>query len=436
MRLVTWLLNLVYAIGMTAAMPWLIHAAITKRKYRQGLLSKFLGLVPRRSRRGPCVWCHAVSVGEVNVLAPFIAELTRQYPELDVVISATTRTGYQLAKNKYRTHLVCYCPLDFSWAVRNALRRLKPDMIVLAELELWPNLIRISDRKGIPVSVINGRLSEKSARGYRRFSRLLRPTFQAIRLVAAQSEIFQRRFIELGVHESKVKVTGSMKFDGAEMNRSNSKTQELGQWACLRANETVFLAGSTQQPEEAMALQTFSELSRNQADLRLIVVPRHPERFAEVAELLERSGIPWSRRSTDSDGRQPIILVDTIGELAAWWGLSDIAYVGGSMGNREGQNMIEPAAYGAAVCFGPRTKNFRDVVALLLADDAAVVVQNQADLTRFVTENLKDPAQCRARGERAQRVIAGQLGAVAQTVELVMAELKKDHKSQPSFSAA
>jgi 3-deoxy-D-manno-octulosonic-acid transferase len=241
--------------------------------------------------------------------------------------------------------------------------------------------------------------------------------------INVQNETYARRFRELGADPDRVHVTGSLKFDGAATSRDNPLTRELvRQWQC-ETGDLVFLAGSTQAPEERLAIHTFAALAVEHPHLHLIVVPRHPERFEEVASLLNESGLPWQRRSRLSvEGRDRgarILLVDCVGELAAWWGMAQIAYVGGSMGRRGGQNMIEPAAYGAAVSFGPNTENFRDVVSLLLESGAAVVVQNGDELTAFVRRCLDDPSWAASLGAAASRLVCQQLGATMRTVDLV-----------------
>ncbi|MBC8353551.1 MAG: 3-deoxy-D-manno-octulosonic acid transferase [Planctomycetes bacterium] len=413
-----YLLNAVYVVLLVAISPWLLWTSIRKGKYRQGFGAKFLGLAPRRSGNRPCVWLHAVSAGEVNVLQPLVERLRHDFPHCDCVISTTTRTGFEMATKKFSELEVFYCPLDFSWAVRTALRRVRPDLLVLAELELWPNLIRASHRRGTFVAVVNGRLSEKSARGYGRIGRFVRPLLRCVDLIAVQSEEYAERFIQLGADPSVVQVTGSMKFDGAQTNRNNPRTNHLRQLAGMSDSDMVFLAGSTQSPEEELAIETYRALREQFADLRLVLVPRHPERFSEVAQILDRTGLAWQRRSELSGSRSEdarILLVDTMGELSAWWGCADVGFVGGSMGKREGQSMIEPAAYGVAVSFGPRTRNFRDVVRSMLAREAAVVVQDGQELTTFVESCLGDRNQMRALGAQARKFVLEQLGATAKT---------------------
>jgi 3-deoxy-D-manno-octulosonic-acid transferase len=417
-----YLLNIFYVALLVAVSPWLLWSAIRKGKYREGYAAKFLGLVPRREGSRPCVWLHAVSAGEVNLLQPLVDRLRHDFPHCDCVISTTTRTGFEIATKKYPGLSVFYCPLDFSWAVRAALRRLRPDLLILAELELWPNLIREAHRHGTFVAVVNGRLSERSAQGYSRIRQFIRPLLRCIDLIAVQSEVYAQRFIELGADPSVVHVTGSMKFDGAQTNRANDMTTRLRQLAGISDQDIVFLAGSTQSPEEELAIASFRALKDEFASLRLILVPRHPERFAEVAQLLERSGLPWQRRSKLEESRDEdahILLVDSMGELSAWWGVAHIGFVGGSMGKRGGQSMIEPAAYGVAVSFGPQTRNFRDVVRLMLGREAAVVVQDGRELTAFVESCLRDRERMRVLGTRAQKLVSEQLGATTKTTALV-----------------
>lgn len=425
---VAYLLNLIYLGLLVLLSPLLIYSAIVKGKYRQGFAEKFLGLAPRRDGDAFCLWFHAVSVGEVNLLKPLIDRIKTIHPDWECVISTTTKTGYALAGQKYEDHLVFYCPLDFSWATRTAMRRLRPDLLLLAELELWPNLIRFAKARGASVGIVNGRLSQKSFRGYRRLRPLVRNMLQRLDLIAVQNVEYAERFADLGARAEVIHVTGSAKFDDAQTDRCNPATQWLRQLAGFHDDDVVFLAGSTQHPEEKLALKAFRKLSSQHPRLRLVLVPRHAERFDQVARMLRRSKLPWQRRTElggskttkDSDAGSPrILLVDTIGELGAWWGTADIAFVGGSLGRRGGQNMIEPAAYGAAVSFGPNTRNFRDIVDAMLEEKAAVVVTGGKQLTGFVRQCLERPAFAQRLGRRAQALVVRQQGATEKTVRLL-----------------
>ena len=303
------------------------------------------------------------------------------------------------------------------------MQRIRPDLLVLAELELWPNLIAQAKVQGAQVAVINGRLGEKSFQGYSRLKWLVSNTLGSLDLIAVQNQEYAERFLNLGADSESLQITGSIKFDQAKTDRHNLQTERLAKLAGFAPDEVIFLAGSTQAPEESLALQVFQQLLPQNPPLRLVLVPRHPERFEEVARMLDSQPLPFQRRSRlESDGIHPqarILLVDVVGELGAWWGTAQIAFVGGSLGKRGGQNMIEPAAYGAAVCFGPNTWNFRDVVALLLSREAAVVVNNQAELATFVAKCLADASYAQTLGQRSQALVLEQLGAADKTIALL-----------------
>lgn len=431
-KLLSWLLNVVYFGLIAVFSPLIIWQAARTGKYREGFREKLFGLAPPRVGDATCVWIHAVSVGEVNLVASLLRELRAAHPDWQFVVSTTSRTGYELACKKYADLTVFYCPLDFSWAVRNAMRRIRPTLLVLAELELWPNLVAAAREHGARVAIINGRLSDHSYPGYRRIRPFAAHMLRQIDLIAAQNDESAERFCALGAPADRVHVTGSLKYDGAQTDRNNPRTAALRNLAGINDDDVVFLAGSTQEPEELYAIEVYRRLVEREPRLRLILVPRHPERFDAVAKLLDSSNLPWQRRSElaqtasvarRSSQRNPILLVDTVGELGAWWGAAHIAFVGGSFGPRGGQNMIEPAAYGAAVSFGPNTRNFRDIVASLLAANAAVTVHDATELEAFVRRCLEDPSFAATLGHRAQLLVQSQLGATRRTVNLLSALL-------------
>ncbi|TWT87327.1 3-deoxy-D-manno-octulosonic acid transferase [Pseudobythopirellula maris] len=432
--------NALYLALLLIASPAILWSALRKNKYREGFAEKLLGRAPRREGDRPCLWLHAVSVGEVNLLAGLIAEFERRRPEWEIVVSTTTKTGYELANKKYADRTVFYCPLDFSWAVSNAMRRVRPDLLVLAELELWPNLIAAAKSHGARVAIANGRLSENSYGGYRRAKRLVAGVLGRIDLIAAQDGATARRFTALGAPAERVVVTGSLKYDGAATDRQNPRTRELAALAGFTESDTVWLAGSTQAPEEEICLGVFQRLQERFPRLKLVLVPRHPERFDEVAKLLDQSGVGWTRRTalvgSSSRPAERVVLVDSVGELGAWWGAASVGFVGGSFGDRGGQNMIEPAAYGVATTFGPNTRNFRDIVAQLLGADGARVAADPDQLQAFVRECLEHPAEAAALGERAQRFVASQLGATARTIELIEGLAADRTQTQRLTSAA
>ena len=448
-----YVLNVAYLLAILVASPWLIWAAIRRHKYRAGFAAKLFGEVPRlENTKAPRLWLHAVSVGEVSLIGTLLREIEARHPDWECVVSATTATGYALAKKKYPHLTVFYAPLDCSWAVRRAMRRLSPTLLVLAELELWPNLVRAAKEHGAKVAIVNGRLSARSFRGYRRILWLTKRVLRQVDLIAAQNDEYAERFRALGAPPEAVYVTGSLKFDGAQTDRANEATRRLRELAGFTADDVVLLVGSTQAPEELLALKSFAALAEEYPRLKLVLVPRHPHRFEEVAALLDQSGLPWRRRSELGDSPKSqvpspksedcatrpgtwdlgpgtslpiphspfrILLVDTVGELAAWWGAAAIGFVGGSLGSRGGQNMIEPAAFGVATCFGPNTRNFRDIVQMLLLRNAAVVVRDGGELTAFVRQCLRQPSVALGLGQRAQRLVREQHGATMATLELL-----------------
>jgi 3-deoxy-D-manno-octulosonic-acid transferase len=436
---VPYLLNIVYLVLLVVASPWLIYAAWKRGKYRQGHAAKFCGCVPRRRGDRRCIWLHAVSVGEVNVLRPLLSELARRRPELECVISTTTATGYALARDRFPNHTVFYFPLDFTWAVRRALDRMRPELLVLVELELWPNLLHAARQRGVRVAVVNARLGERSFRGYRWIGPVARRLLAGIDLVAAQDERIAARFVALGARRRAVDVTGSLKFDGAQTMRANPSTQKLRLLAGFRDSDRIFMAGSTQEPEERLVLECFRQFAAAYPQLRLVIVPRHPERFDAVATLLKSSGLAFQRRTEiEREGRREqarILLVDVVGELWAWWGAAEMAFVGGSFTQRGGQNMIEPAAYGAAVSFGPNTWNFRDIVAALQSADGAVVVRDGAELAGFLRRCLEQPDYAAALGQRARNLVLSQLGATHRTVDRLEQLLAASHRSPAPLRA-
>ncbi len=416
-----WIVNLAYVLALFCAFPWLVYQALTTNKYREGVGAKFLGKVPVRIGQHRCIWLHAVSVGEVALAAVLVKKLRKLWPELDFVVSATSKSGYELARERFSNDLVIYAPLDFSWAVNKALDRVRPNLVLLIELEVWPNLIWLAHRRGVPVAIANGRLSAASHRGYRRIRPLMSSVMRCVSAVGAANAEYAERFVDLGVAPANVIVAGSIKFDGAVTARDNERTREFRRLAGFRDDDTVFIAGSTQDPEEMMALAAFRQLRSEYPELRLLLVPRHPERFDEVARQLDADGIAWARRSqlTAPNADADVLLVDSVGELSAWWGLADIAFVGGSMGSRGGQNMIEPAAYGAALCFGPNTRNFKDVTCGLLERNAARVVNSVEELADFVRLCLVDPDAAQQMGQRARDLVMENRGALQRTLEML-----------------
>tara|TARA_A100001391_G_scaffold166907_3_gene127142 strand:+ start:3142 stop:4461 length:1320 start_codon:yes stop_codon:yes gene_type:complete len=423
-------LNLLYAIALTLLSPVILYRIVRYGRYRRGVSEKLFGVSKRRASEllagsDESIWLHAVSVGEVNLLPELARLLSARSPHTAVVISASTDTGYDLAVKHFGQERVFFCPLDFTWAVQCTLRNLKCRQLVLAELELWPNLVTAATRDNCAVTVINGRLSERSAGRYQKFAWLLRPTFASLTAVGCQDAETADRFVACGVDRDRARVTGSLKFDNAPRSRDTPGVNARINWAGISPWHRVWCFGSTQAGEEAMALKIYHRLRVEHPELRLILVPRHPERFNQVAELVVASGDRVIRRSqnesqfNDEWEGEEVILVDTIGELRHWWGVAHIATVGGSFGDRGGQNMLEPAGYGCAVSFGPNTKNFSTIAEQLIAGHGAVRVADEEQLTAFVRRCLDDHPAADSLGHAAQQIVDQHRGAYHRTIELL-----------------
>lgn len=434
------LLNVVYLVLFLLLLPWVVWRRLSGGRPVAAPWMRFTGGIPPlpHCEAGVSrIWFHGVSVGEVQLLSVLAAEIRRQAEaaglRVDCVASSSTTTGLDVAAKRFGDDHTFPCPLDFTWAVNRVLDRVHPDLLVLGELELWPNLLACVHARGIPIVVANARMSEKSSRGYGRIRPIVRRMLGRVSLVIARSQADGDRFASFSPSAgAAVTVTGSMKFDGVKGDRQAPEVTNLRRLAGFSDDDMVFLAGSTQAPEEQLSLDAFAAALPRHPHLRLVIVPRHVERAAEIAAMLDRSGVRWQLRSRlgspdgppQTDPQARVLLVDTTGELGFWWGTARIAFVGGSLdGKRGGQNMLEPAAYGAAVAFGPHTRNFRDEVRRLLAADAAVVVADGAALTEFVRQCLENAGFAENLGRRAAAFVASQRGSTAATAAAILQRL-------------
>ncbi|MDZ4850536.1 MAG: 3-deoxy-D-manno-octulosonic acid transferase [Pirellulaceae bacterium] len=412
--------NIVYGIAILFCLPWLIIRSIRTGRYQAGWKEKFFGYVPKVESANSVVWLHAVSVGEVQLLWTLVAGIEKRYPSCSLCISTTTQAGMEIAERAFSKHTVFYLPLDFTWSVRQAMKRIQPKLLVLVELEVWPNLIRAAKRAGCAVVIVNGRLSKRSFEGYRRFRWLIRPYFAMLDFVATQDADYATRFEAMGVAKSRVLSVGNLKFDGACPDRAHSEVVVRKTQLCLATDDVVWVVGSTQAPEEQYALDVFRKIKPTFPKLKLIVVPRQPDRFDEVGRLLATSGFKVDRRSQREQSSSigwEILLGDTVGELRWWWGLADIAFVGGSFGDRGGQNMIEPAAFGVSTAVGPNTKNFADIIRILRESQAITQLDSPEDLYTWAVENLTSEEHRRSIGTRASHIAAEHRGALEKTLD-------------------
>ncbi len=425
-----WLLNVLYLLGVILLSPYFLYRAIRTGRYFGSLRTRILGSIPPDVPRG-AVWFHGVSVGEIHLLRQVVAAFRQRFPTMPVVVSATTDSGLAEARKAFADLPVIIFPLDFSWAVHRLLTALQPSLIVLAECELWPNFLLACRRVGVPVAIINARMSPRSFARYRLLGSLARWLLTLPDLWIVQNETFALSLGTLGVPAEQVHVGGAVKFDGAVCDRDNPRTLALRERFQIRPGEFVWVVGSTQAPEEAIALRIWQTLRAEGRAIRLILVPRHPERGDEIARLLGQADVPFGRWTQGTDAAAPVILIDTIGQLSAIWGLADLAFVGGSLdGKRGGQNMIEPAAYGAAVLFGPHVWNFAAIARNLLDARGAVQITSEEELLAEVVRLLDAPAERTALGRAGRQFVREQQGATARTLDILAEVLMEPTTSE------
>ncbi|MGB9072988.1 MAG: 3-deoxy-D-manno-octulosonic acid transferase [Terriglobales bacterium] len=407
-------------------LPYWLLQMLRHGKYRAGLAQR-LGRVPPAlaAPNQPTIWVHAVSVGEVVAASGVVASLKEKFPSHRVLVSTTTSTGQKLATRHFGAENVFYFPLDFGFAIRPWLAALRPELVVVAETEFWPNFLRLAKRGGARLAVINGRISDRSLSGYKRLRFWLPKILDNVTLFLAQTEEDRRRLIEIGAPEPRVAVAGNLKFDVApppppaivESLRQNLGRSEAG---------PVLVCGSTLEDEEGPLLSAFRNVLANHPKAVMVLAPRHPERFALVEELVKKLGFRCSRRSLW--GGEPaaggVFLLDSIGELAALYSLATVAFVGGSLVPRGGHNILEPALYGVPVVTGNHYENFRDIVDFFLSRNAVRVV-GLADLPLAFMELIDNREERERLGQNALAALESQRGATARTVNALVPLLSK-----------
>jgi 3-deoxy-D-manno-octulosonic-acid transferase len=416
------------AIWLAITLPyWLIQMG-RHGKYRAGLRER-LGKVPARLQlpsAQPVIWIHAVSVGEGVAVSGLVRELRLRYPQHRILISTTTDTGQRLARQQVGEENAFYFPLDFAFAIRAYLQALRPQLIILAETEFWPNFLRLAKQTGAEIAVVNARISDRSLTGYRRlrgwFSRIL----SCVDLFLAQTEGDGKRLVQIGAMPERVEVTGNLKFDVSPPPPPPIVASLRSAFDRAGAGP-ILVCGSTVEDEEPLLLRAFENVRASHPRAIMILAPRHPERFAEVTTLLEKLGMKFWRRSLWSG--EPIaggvFLVDTIGELAALYALGTLAFVGGSLVPKGGHNIIEPAQYGVPVVVGTHTENFRDIVGLFQSRNAVKIVE-PAELPLAFMELISDEAERLALGQRGLETLRSQTGATQRTLAALGRVLETD----------
>jgi 3-deoxy-D-manno-octulosonic-acid transferase len=439
--------SLLLSLFFLISIPYFLYQALAHGKYREGLRQRFGKL--SSPGKDPVIWLHCVSVGETQAARPLVNLLKREFPGHALVVSTITRTGQKLAQDVFarQADSVFYFPFDWRWSVRRALRAVRPSVVLLMETELWPNFLRECEAREIPVALVNGRISRQSYRRYAWIRSFLKSVLESVTIAVMQSDADAQRLQDLGMRADRIRTSGNLKFDAGAVMSTGEKTAEIRERFGLNAGGPLILAASTHAPEEKIILESFKQVRTSQP-VRLMLAPRHPERFAEVASLIQSTGLSWARRTNAPDAGDDdaaVILLDTIGELPAIYTLASVVFVGGSIVNRGGHNVLEPAAAGVPVVTGAHTHNFHAIVDLL--NEARAIVQlppvevdmASAELTSVLDELLADPERCTELAGRAKHLIVTNQGAAERTIKLIaplLSTTRRDSSQSNSVLAA
>ena len=421
--------SLLLTFGFILALPWFLWKGRAGRKYlrtfreRMGRLPVYLNVDGDRS-----IWIHAVSVGEVLAARPLVPALRERLPHHRIFLSTTTTTGNAVARKSIRgIDGLFYAPFDFPYPVRHALEVLNPSMLVLVETELWPNLIHEARRRGTRVALVNGRISPRSFPRYMRLGRFLRRVLGEVDLFLMQGEAHAERIRAMGALPERVRVTGNLKFDAVEPGRLPERLARLLQGGTTTPPGPLWIAGSTVAGEEELVLSAFHRVRERVPQARLLVAPRHPERFDAVPALVEAAGFRCLRRSTLDpaawqDGE--VMLLDTLGELSQVYALASVVFVGGSLVPAGGHNILEPAVAGKPVVVGPHMENFLEIARQFRDEHAIVQVDSADELGREVSALLLDDGRRTGLGERARELVGRNRGAVGRSTDALVSLLQ------------
>ncbi|RJP29685.1 MAG: 3-deoxy-D-manno-octulosonic acid transferase [Candidatus Omnitrophota bacterium] len=419
----TILIDLLYFIGFIFYLPLLVFKGKLHREFFFRL-----GFIPKVYMENP-IWIHAVSVGEVMAIKKLVYELKAAFPRKRFVISTVTATGNKVAKTLAGGRdYVTYLPFDFSFIVSKVMRRIKPSLFIVAETEIWPNLINYLHHNNIPLITINGRISDKSFIGYKRIKFILRHILNKVSLFCVQTEEDAKRLMALGVGLDKMDITGNLKFDlnyGNEVNPENYRSR-LG----IVYNEKLFVAGSTHKGEDEIIFSVYKRMRQSSINIKLLIAPRHPERARDVASLAKKFGfnpqlisaIPFICETCIT---QPVFILDTIGELPGFYSAADIVFIGGSLTKNGGHNIIEPASHAKPVLFGPWMFNFREIARMFLDKSAAIMVRDEDELFNKAVALLRNESEASLYSERAKELVLKHRGATARTLKHIMKFITK-----------
>ena len=412
------LYSLALALVTLISFPWWGLQMLRLGKYRAGLRER-LGIVPQRLRgeaRPGSIWIHAVSVGEVLAVGQLVTDLQQMNPEIRVFVSTTTAAGQKLARERFGEARVFYLPLDFGFAIRSYLRLLRPRLLVLAETELWPNLLHLAKSSGASVAIVNARISDRSFPRYRRFRRLFAGVLAEVDLFLAQTEEDRSRLLMIGARTGAVQVSGNLKFD-IHLSADSPLVENMR--GAIGKDFPVLVCGSTTEGEEELLLAAFQQVLARYPSAVMVLAPRRPERFDQVAGLIAVTGVSFVRRTQWAPGSSlagKVFLLDSVGELAAVYALAHVAFVGGSLFPVGGHNILEPAQHGVAVLTGTHTFNFREIVRIF-EEGQALTIATPEMLAQQMLELVQTPERREALGQRAKELFLRHTGATKRTLE-------------------
>ncbi len=427
---------LLYSLATFAVLvvlsPYFLYQALRHKKYL-GSLQQRLGYLPVSLNLDgdESIWVHAVSVGEVLAARALVGELRRTYPRLRLFLSTTTRAGQELARrNVGEVDGVFYFPIDWMFSVRRTLDVVKPKLFVMIETEIWPNMLRECRRRGIRTVLVNGRISYRSFPRYRLVAPLFRRVLADIDRFCVQGEESADRLVRLGAAPDRITVTGSLKFDALNTSPTPGRGHErVLRFFRMSAGRPVLVAGSTLKGEETPIIRAFNRLRTRGATPLLVIAPRQPERFGDVERLCRQEGLSTVRRTAlpiDAEPRSDAVVLDTIGELAVVYQIATVVFVGGSLVSAGGHNILEPAAYGKPIVFGPHMENFAEIAAAFLANDAAVQVQSDREVDETIVALMGDPVRRARLGAAARALVDANRGAKDKTLAVVTALVPPD----------
>jgi 3-deoxy-D-manno-octulosonic-acid transferase len=406
-----------------------------KKKFHAGFAMR-LGVFPRMPELDGPIWLHAVSVGEAMSIRHLVENLKEKFPQKDFIISTVTPTGNKIAKSiAGKNDLVIYLPLDLSWVVRGVINRVSPSLFVIAETEIWPNLITALYKKNIPIAVVNARISDRSFKKYLLARFLVKPVLNKVSVFCVQTSVDARRLEALGVAEKKIKLTGNMKFDIKVRDYEDLRKDYADYRAKLGIGnkEKFIIAASTHPGEEEVILKVYLNLLNSFPDLKLLIGPRHPERSESLVKLINKyplleasriSLLPGSNAGNERSGRKQVFILDTIGQLMYFYAIADIVFVGGSLVKGGGHNILEPASLGKPILFGKYMFNFRDITEIFLKNNAGIMVNDGQELEVELKNLLEDKLKISQLGSASRKVILENRGATVKNAEAITALLK------------